>query len=89
MAGLTRLQRILLVKVLPLSENAVDPLSKQEREVDETAETASTSAEHSYGKSSAVKRGKHTKPMSTTDAKAFTLEELQNEDGGWFTVNQQ
>ncbi len=59
-------------------------LAKQTRvKVDETAETASTSAEHSCGKSSAAERGKHTKPMSTTDAKAFTLEELQKEDGGW------
>ena len=24
--------------------------------------------------------------MSTTDAKAFILEELQKEDGGWFTI---
>ena len=81
------MQRILLAKVLPLSENEVDPLSKQLRaKVDETAETASTSAEHSCGKSSAAKRSKHTKPMSTTDAKAFTLEELQKEDGGWFTI---
>ena len=80
---LTRMQRILLAKVLPLSENELDPLSKQLRaKVDETAETASTSAEHSCGKSSAAKRSKHTKPMSTTDAKAFTLEELQKEDGG-------
>ena len=62
------------------------PAKQTRAKVDETAETASTSAEHSCGKSSAVKRGKHTKPMLTTDAKAFTLEELQKEDGGWFTI---
>ena len=62
------------------------PTKQTRAKVDETAETASTSEEHSCGKSSAVKRGKHTKPMSTTDAKAFTLEELQKEDGGWFTI---
>ena len=62
-------------------------LAKQTRvKVDETAETASMSAEHSCGKISAAKRGKHTKLMSTTDAKAFTLEELQKEDGVWFTI---
>ena len=62
-------------------------LAKRSRaKVDETVETASTSAEHSCGKSSAAKRGKHTKPMSTTNAKAFTLEEFQKEDGGWFTI---
>ena len=62
------------------------PTKQTRAKVDETAETASTSAEHNCGKSSAVKRGKHTKPMSTTDAKAFTLEELKKEDGGWFTI---
>ena len=54
--------------------------------LDETVERASTSAEHSCGKSSAAKRGIHTKPMLTTDANAFTLEEFQKEDGGWFTI---
>ena len=62
------------------------PAKQTRAKVNEAAETASTSAEHSCGKSSAVKRGKHTKPMSTTDAKAFTLEEMQKEDGGWFTI---
>ena len=62
------------------------PAKQTRAKVDETAETTSTSAENSCGKSSAVKRGKHTKPMSTTDAKAFTLQELQKEDGGWFTI---
>ena len=62
------------------------PAKQTRAKVDETAETASTSAEHSCGKSSAAKRGKHTKPMSTTDSKAFILEELQKEDGGWFTI---
>ena len=62
------------------------PAKRTRAKVDETVETASTSAEHSCGKSSAAKRGKHTKPMSTTNAKAFTLEELQKEDGGWFTI---
>ena len=62
------------------------PAKQTRAKVDETAETTSTSAEHSCGKSTAAKRGKHTKHMSTTDAKAFTLEELQNEDGGWFTI---
>ena len=79
---LTRMQRILLAKVLPLSENEVDPLSKQERKWKQLARLQSTAVE----KSSAAKRGKHTKPMSTTDAKTFTLEELQKEDGGWFTI---
>ena len=62
------------------------PAKRTRANVDETAETASTSAEPSCGKTSAAKRGKHTKPMSTTDAKAFTLKELQKEDGGWFTI---
>ena len=62
------------------------PAKRTRANVDETAETASTSALHSCGKSSAAKRGKHTKPMSTTDANAFTLEELQKDDGGWFTI---
>ena len=62
------------------------PAKQTRAKVDETAETSSTSAKHSCGKSSAAKRGKHTKPMSTTDEKAFTLEELQKEDGGWFTI---
>ena len=56
--------------------------------LDETVETASTSAEHSCEKRSAAKRGRHTKPMLTamTDTKAATLEELQKGDGGWFTI---
>ena len=62
------------------------PAKQTRAKVDETVETASTSAEHSCGKSSAAKRGKHTKPISTTDAKSFTLEELQKEGGGWFTI---
>ena len=62
------------------------PAKQTRAKVDETVETASTSAEHSCGKSSAAKRGKHTKPISTTDTKAFTLDELQKGDGGWFTI---
>ena len=64
------------------------PAKQTRAKLDETVETASTSAEHSCGKSSAAKRGRQTKPMltATTDAKAFTLEELQKEDGGWFTI---
>ena len=62
------------------------PAKQTRAKVDETAETASTSAEHSCGKSSAAKQGRRTKPMSTTESKAFTLEELQKEDGGWFTI---
>ena len=64
------------------------PAKQIKAKLDETVETASTSAEHSCGNSSATKRGRHTKPMLTamTDAKAFTLEELQKEDGGWFTI---
>ena len=62
------------------------PAKQTRAKVDESAETASTSAEHSCGKCSAAKRGKHTKPMSTTGAKAFTLEELQKGRGGWFTI---
>ena len=56
--------------------------------LDETVETASTSAEHSCGKSYAAKRSGHAKPMLTamTAAKAVTLEELQKGDGGWFTI---
>ena len=56
--------------------------------LDETVETASTSAEHSCGKNSAAKRSRHAKPMLTamTAAKAVTLEELQKGDGGWFTI---
>ena len=65
------------------------PAKQTRAKLDETVETASTSAEHNCGKSSAAKRGRHTKPMLTTDAKAFTLEELQKEDGGWFSINQQ
>ena len=62
------------------------PVKQTRAKLDETVETASTSAEHSCRKSSAAKRGRHTKPMLTTDAKAFTLEELQKEDSGWFTI---
>ena len=64
------------------------PAKQTRAKLDETLETASTSAEHSCGKSSAAKRGRQTKHMltATTDAKAFTLEELQKEDGGWFTI---
>ena len=53
------------------------PAKQTRAKVYETAETASTSAEHSCGKSSAAKQGRRTKPMSTTDAKAFTLEECK------------
>ena len=56
------------------------PAKQTRAKVHETAETASTRAEHSCVKSSAAKRGKHTKAMPTTD------EELQKEDGGWFTI---
>ena len=64
------------------------PAKQTRAKLDETVETASRSAEHSRGKISAAKRGRQTKPMltATTDAKAFTLEELQKEDGGWFTI---
>ena len=62
------------------------PAKRTRAKLDETVETASTSAEHSCGKSSAAKRGRQTKPMLTTDAKVFTLEELQTEYGGWFTI---
>ena len=61
------------------------PAKHTRAKLDETVETASTSAEHSCGESYVVKRGRHTKPMLTTDAKAFTLE-LQKEDSGWFTI---
>ena len=56
--------------------------------LDETVETASTSAEHSCGKSSAAKRGRRTKPMlpAMIKANAVTLEEFQKADGGWFTI---
>ena len=74
--------------VLRLSENAVTPAKQTTVKLDETVETASTSAEHSCGKSSVAKRGRHTKPMLTamTDTKAVTLEELQKGDGGSFTI---
>ena len=54
------------------------PAKQTRAKLDETVETASTSAEHSCGKSSAAKRGRQTKPMltATTAAKAVTLEEL-------------
>ena len=82
---LTCMQILLLASVTVTRKRG--RAGKQTRaKVDETAEMARTSAEHSCGKSSAAKLGKHTKPMSTTDAKAFTLEELQKEDGGWFTI---
>ena len=85
---LTCMQRILLAIVLPLSENGVDPLCEQKAKLDETVETSSTSAEHSRGKGSAAKRGTQTKPTltATKDANEFTLEELQKEDGGLFTI---
>ena len=43
---------------------------------------------HSCGKSSAAKRGRHTKPMlmAMTDTKVVTLEELQKRDRGWFAI---
>ena len=62
------------------------PTKQTRAKLDETVETASTSAEHICGKISAAKRSRHTKPVLTTDAKAFTLEELQKGDGGWFTI---
>ena len=64
------------------------PAKQTRAKLDETVETAITSAEHSRGESSAAKRGRQTKPMltATTDAKAFSLEELQKEDGGWSTI---
>ena len=51
-------------------------------------ELRNMSVGHSCGKSSAAKRGRHTKPMLTamTDTKAVTLEELQKGDRGWFTI---
>ena len=56
--------------------------------LDETVETASTSADHCFGKSYAAKRGRRTKPMltATINPRAVTLEELQKGDGGWFTI---
>ena len=64
------------------------PAKQTKMKLDETVETASTSAEHSCGKSSAAKRGRRTKPTltPTIKAKAATLEELQKADGGWFTI---
>ena len=64
------------------------PAKQTTVKLDETVETAITSAEHSCGKSSAARRGRRTKPMlaATINAKAVTLEELQNGDGGWFTI---
>ena len=64
------------------------PAKQSTVKLDETVETASTSAEHSCGKSYAAKRGRRTKPMltPTIKAKAVTLEELQKADGGWFTI---
>ena len=64
------------------------PAKQTTVKLDETIETASTSADHCCGKSSAAKRGRRTKPMltATINAKAVTLEELQKGDGGWFTI---
>ena len=58
------------------------PAKQTTMKPDETVETASTSAEHSCGKSSAAKPGRHTQPMLTT----VTREELQKGNGGWFTI---
>ena len=54
------------------------PAKQTTVKLDETIETASTSADHCCGKSSAAKRGRRTKPMltATINAKAVTLEEL-------------
>ena len=43
---------------------------------------------HNCGKSSAAKRGRHTKPilMAMTDTNVVTLEELQKGDRGWFAI---
>ena len=64
------------------------PAKQTTVKLDETVETASSSAEHSCGKSSAAKRDRSTKPTltPTIKAKAVTLEELQKADGGWFTI---
>ena len=64
------------------------PANQTTVKLHETFETVCTSAEHSCGKSSAAKRGRHTKPMLTamTDTKPVTLEELQKGDSGWFTI---
>ena len=64
------------------------PAKQTTVKLDETVETASTSAEHSCGTSSAAKQGRRTEPMLTAmiRAKAVTLEELQKADGGWFTI---
>ena len=55
------------------------PAKQTSVKLDETVETASTSADHCCGKSSAAKRGRRTKPVftATINAKAVTLEELQ------------
>ena len=64
------------------------PAKQTTVKLDETVETASTSAEHSCGKSSAARRGRRITPTltPTIKAKAVTLEELQKADGGWFTI---
>ena len=55
------------------------PAKQTRAKLGETVETSSTSA---------AKRGRYTKPMltATTDARMVNLEELQKEDGGWFTI---
>ena len=64
------------------------PAKQTTVKLDETVETASTSADHSCVKSSAAKRGRRSKPMltATIKARAVTLEDLQKADGGWFTI---
>ena len=64
------------------------PAKQTTVKLDETVETASTSADHCCRKSSAAKRGRRTKPMltATINTKAVTLEELQKGDGGWFSI---
>ena len=58
------------------------PAKQTTMKLDETVQTASTSAENRCGKSSPAKPGRHTQPMLTT----VTLEELQKGNGGWFTI---
>ena len=64
------------------------PVKQTTVKLDDTVETASTSAEQSCGQRSAAKRGRCTKPMftATINGNAVTLEELQKGDGGWFTI---
>ena len=52
------------------------PAKQTTVKLDETVETASTSADHCCGKSYAAKRGRRTKPTltATINAKAVTLE---------------